>query len=370
MATMVGTAEALERRLDLLRDRLEAERIDAFVATSKPAYTYLTGFDGEGYERLIAAVVTRDGATLLVPSLEEEAATEQSAGVDLRTWRDGEDAIAELCDLARAAGGSPRLGVEEKSLTLEQADRLRADASNPVLVHAGAILADLRLRKDDAEVDGVRRAGALLGKAFVRAFDAAAVGTTEVAMQARLELDISESGGGETISLVQFGERAALPHGATGERALAEGDVVLIDAATTVNGYWGDITRCASLGPARDEVRAAWDAVRAGYDAGLAAVGPGVPARDVDAAARAAIEGAGYGKQFIHRTGHGLGLEVHEAPYLSGTSDEVLEPGMIVTVEPGVYFSGQFGLRLENDVLVTDTGAEVLTDAPEELREL
>ena len=370
MATRVGTAEALARRVDLLRERIDADGLDAFIATSKPAYTYLTGFGGEGYERLIAAIVTRTDATLLVPALEEDAAGEQSAGVQVRTWRDGEDAIAALCELARAAGSSPRLGVEEKSLTLEQADRLRADPADPTLAHAGSILDELRLRKDDAEVDGVRRAGALLSSAFVRAFDGADVGMSEVALQARLELDISERGGGETISLVQIGERAALPHGSTGERALARGDVLLIDAATTVGGYWGDITRCATVGPASDAVRHAWDAVRAGYDAAVAAVGPGVRSRDVDEAARAVITEAGYGEAFIHRTGHGLGLEVHEPPYLSGTSEEVLEPGMIVTVEPGVYFTGRFGLRLENDVLVTDTGADVLTDAPEELREL
>ncbi len=193
---------------------------------------------------------------------------------------------------------------------------------------------------------------------------------SEVAIKGRLELDLSELGGTGAISLVQIGERAALPHGASGSRAVAEGDVILIDAATTVNRYWGDITRCATIGPASDEVRAVWDAVVAGYQAGLAAVGPGVKASDVDRAARGVIDAAGHGDAFIHRTGHGLGLEVHEPPYLSGTSEEVLEPGMIVTVEPGIYLRDRFGLRLENDVLVTESGAEVLTHAPEELREL
>ena len=370
MATMVGSAEAIERRLDALRSKLDERGLDAFVATSRPAYMYLTGFAGEGYERLIAAVVTREHATLLVPALEEDAAAEQSAGAELRVWRDGEDPLVALVELVAAAGGSPSAGVEERSVSLEQADRLRASVPSLTLEHAGSLVDELRLHKDDAEVDGVRRAGALLGEAFTGAFDNARAGMSEVAMQARLELDIAERGGSGAISLVQIGERAALPHGATGGRELAEGDVLLIDAATTVNGYWGDITRCATLGPASDQIRETWDVVVEAYRAGLGAVRPGVPAREVDEAARSVIEAAGYGEAFIHRTGHGLGLEVHEPPYLSSTSDEVLKPGMIVTVEPGIYLRERFGLRLENDVLVTETGAEVLTHAPEELREL
>ena len=370
MATMVGTKEALERRVDTLRARLDEFDLDAFVATSRPAYMYLTGFAGEGFERLIAAVVSRADMTLIVPALEEDAAGEQSAGAKLRVWRDGDDPLVTLTEVVAAAGSKPRLGVEEKALPLEQADRLRAELPALELVHAGSVVDELRLRKDDDEVDGVRQAGALLATAFTRAFDSAEPGMSEVAIKGRLELDLSELGGTGAISLVQIGERAALPHGASGSRAVAEGDVILIDAATTVNGYWGDITRCATIGPASDEVRAVWDAVVAGYQAGLAAVGPGVKASDVDRAARGVIDAAGHGDAFIHRTGHGLGLEVHEPPYLSGTSEEVLEPGMIVTVEPGIYLRDRFGLRLENDVLVTESGAEVLTHAPEELREL
>lgn len=173
------------------------------------------------------------------------------------------------------------------------------------------------------------------------------------------------------MSLVQIGERAALPHGTTGQRRLEAGDVLLIDAATTADGYWADVTRSATLGPPSDEVASAWDAVRAAHAAGVAAVGPGVPARDVDRAARDVLVERGLGEQFIHRTGHGLGLELHEPPYLSSTSDEVLQPGMVVTVEPGVYLSGQFGLRLEDNVVVTDGGGEILTGAiPSELRVL
>ena len=370
MATMVGTAEALEQRAATLRARLDALELDAFIATSRPAYMYLTGFSGEGFERLIAAVVSRTGSTLLVPALEADSAGEQSAGAEIVAWRDGEDPIVALCELAKAVSSSPRVGVEEKSLSLEQADRLRADVPGLTLVHAGPVVSDMRVLKDAAEVDGVRAAGALLGAAFTRAFDNAEVGMSEVAIQARLELDISEQGGTGAISLVQIGERAALPHGSAGERELGQDDVILIDAATTVNGYWGDITRCATIGPAGAEVREVWDVVVAAYEAGAAAVGPGVTGSAVDRAARAVIDDAGYGEAFIHRTGHGLGLEVHEPPYLSGTSQEVLEPGMIVTVEPGIYLQGRFGLRLENDLLVTETGAEVLTHAPEKLREL
>ncbi|MCY4086500.1 MAG: M24 family metallopeptidase [Actinomycetia bacterium] len=168
-----------------------------------------------------------------------------------------------------------------------------------------------------------------------------------------------------------MGERAALPPGAAGGRRLSAGDVLLIDAAVTSGCYWADVTRCATVWPPSDEVTAAWDAVMAAHAAGVAAAGPGATASDVDRAAREEIVERGLGEAFIHRTGRGLGLEVHEAPYLSSTSGEVLQPGMVVTIEPGVYLRGRFGLRLEDGVLVTESGGEILTEAiPSGLRAL
>jgi Xaa-Pro dipeptidase len=370
MATTVAKAEALGRRIAALREKLDEQGLDAFIATSKPGYTYLTGFGGEGWKRLVAAAVSRDAVTLVVPAFEAEAAGEHSSSAEILPWSDSEDAQAALAGVIAQSADSPRVGVEENSLNLGLADRLRAEVPGVQLAHAGDALADLRLRKDDAEIDASRRASVLVGEAVGRAFDSAEVGMSEASIKARIELDMKQNGGSETVCLVQISDRAAMPHGESGDRTLQQGDVLLIDAATSLQGYWGDITRCATMGPASVEVLAAWKAVSGGAAAGVAAVGPGVPTRDVDVAARAVIEDAGFGDAFIHRTGHGLGLEVHETPYLSSDSDEVLEPGMIVTVEPGTYFTERFGVRLENDVLVTQSGAEVLTPAPEELREL
>ena len=292
--------------------------------------------------------------------------------MELAVWADGEDAMALVVSLLSGVPSGPiRLGAEEHSLSLAQAVRLKRDLPGLELAHAGGLIADMRLRKGEAEVARMRAAAGLLAAGLEAAYENASAGISEVELQGLLELELKRLGGEEAVSLVQAGERAALPHGAAGGRRLTAGDVLLIDAAITSGCYWADVTRCATVGPPSDEVTAAWDAVTAAHAAGVATVGPGVTASDVDRAAREEIVERGLGEAFIHRTGHGLGLEVHEPPYLSSTSGEVLEPGMVVTIEPGVYLRGRLGLRLEDAVLVTESGGEILTGAiPSGLRVL
>jgi Xaa-Pro dipeptidase len=367
----LGTIEidaAPARRMTRLREGMAERSLDAFLATSRPAIAYLTGFDADAFERLVAAVIRPERSLLVLPALEREAAAEHAVAVELEVWEDGADPLALLVGLLREpAAGAMRLGVEETSLSFEQADRLRRELPGLELEPAGSLVGELRLRKDEQEIAAMRTAADLLAEGLDRMFGQAAERMAEVELQGVLELELKRLGGRSVTTLVQIGERAALPHGASGSRELRRGDVLLVDATTTSGGYWADVTRCATLGPPSDEVASAWEVVRAAHAAGVAAVRPGARAAEIDAAARAAVEAGGHDAAFIHRTGHGLGLEVHEPPYLSSSSDEVLEPGMVVTVEPGVYFSGRFGLRLEDDVLVTETGSELLTDGPRDL---
>jgi Xaa-Pro dipeptidase len=205
--------------------------------------------------------------------------------------------------------------------------------------------------KTAEEIDAIRRAIATAVPRFARAFGSLRAGSVEA--------DISHAFGGENV--VQFGPSSALPHGASGARTLAPGDAVLIDAWDRPSGYFYDITRSTVFGTPTDEYRRIWSVVLDAQTAAIEAARPGVPCFQVDAAARRVIEGAGYGEHFTHRLGHGLGIDVHEPPYMVGHDRTILEPGMTFTSEPGIYLLGRFGVRIEDDILVTERGAESLS---------
>lgn len=358
----------LEPRISRARDGLAGMDLDAVLATGRPAVNYLTGLEAEGFERLIALLVVEDRSILIVPALEAQAAEEQTSGIEIRVWDDGMDPLELVAGSIQELGlDYGRLGVEEDALPLGRADRIKQLLPNLAIVHAGPLIGGSRLCKDESELAQVRTSAGILAGAFQRAFLEAREGMSEVEIQALLEFEIKRQGGKNVISLVQVGERAALPHGSSGSRVLREGDILLIDAATTSAGYWADVTRCAVLGSPSNELEKLWQIVAEAHAAGIAAIRPGARAREVDRAARSVIEGHGYGDAFIHRTGHGLGLQVHERPYLSSTSDDILAAGMVVTVEPGIYLPGSTGVRLEDDLLVTEEGVEIVTDLPRQL---
>ncbi|MCY4086499.1 MAG: aminopeptidase P family N-terminal domain-containing protein [Actinomycetia bacterium] len=196
MTTRTAQAAALADRLTRLRARLEQEGLDAMFATSRPAVIYLTGFPDEGFERLIATLVTREATYLIIPSLERETAEEDALGVELAVWADGEDAIALVVSLLSGVSSGPiRLGAEEHSLSLAQADRLKRDLPGQELAHAGGLIADTRLRKDEAEVDHMRAAAGLLAAGLEAAYENASAGTSEVELQGLLELELKRLGG-------------------------------------------------------------------------------------------------------------------------------------------------------------------------------
>jgi Xaa-Pro dipeptidase len=189
------------------------------------------------------------------------------------------------------------------------------------------------------------------------------VGMTERAVAALLKIEMLEAGaeGMSFAPLVVAGPNAASPHAGPSDRPIQPGETIVVDCGVTVGGYAADITRTFAIGALEPELARVYEVVRAANEAGRAAVGPGVPAEEVDRVARAVIEESGYGAYFTHRTGHGLGLEVHEPPYIVAGNERPLEPGMTFTVEPGVYLPGQGGVRIEDDVVVTSDGAESLT---------
>ncbi|MFC7186800.1 M24 family metallopeptidase [Halorubrum yunnanense] len=369
-------ADRRERAAARLRE-VDAEGLVCFPSRT---LRYLTGFDGEPSERHFLFAVpagTGDGGadapsdgeapTLLVPSLYETQVREETTVATVRTWADGDDPVAAARDLLAdldLRGG--RLLVDDTMWAAFTQD-LRAAAPDATWGLASEALADLRVRKDDAELAALREAAAAADATVrdLRELGADAVGMTERDLAERIADRLAAHGGTgvsfETI--VGAGPNGAKPHHGHGDREVRAGEPVVLDFGTRVDGYPSDQTRTIVFdGDPPAAYERVHEAVREAQAAAVDAAEPGGTAAAVDRAAREVIEAAGYGDDFVHRTGHGVGLDVHEEPYIVAGNDRELEPGMVFSVEPGVYLDGRFGCRIEDLVAVTPDGCERLND--------
>jgi Xaa-Pro aminopeptidase len=346
-----------ERRTRRAQSRLDAVGADALALTPGRDCYYLAGVDAEQSDRLQLLVVPADGdPTFVVPTLDAESVREATWVDDVRTWDDDDGPDPALDPLLDALSPS-RILLADRMWTrfsLDVRDRL-PDAAVGL---ASEVLSPLRQRKDDRELDALRRAADAADATMrdVRALGADAVGLTEGELAAFVE-DRLEVHGGTGVAfetIVGAGPNGADPHHASGEREIRPGDPVVLDFGTRVDAYPSDQTRTVVFdGEPSAEFRRVHDVVREAQSRAVAAVEPGVTAGVVARAAREVIEGAGYGERFVHRTGHGVGLDVHEAPDIVVGSETELEPGMVFSVEPGVYLPDRFGVRIEDLVVVT-----------------
>lgn len=361
--------ERRSQRFTAVRQALRQQGMAAGVVTAPVSMRYLTGWSNPS-KRFAGLVIPADGdPTLLLPALEVEEARSASS-IRLVAWHDGEDPFVALAGLLRAAGAdSGRISLEEADLPVGQL-RLMAGALGlkpAALIDAAAdltpVLSAMRECKDEDEVALIRQAADMLNPALDAALASIRPGVTERDIARVLE-EAMLAAGADGVAFethVLFGPASALPHGSTGGRVLERGQVVLMDFGAQYRGYRSDITRTVCCGPWPDELARVYEVVLAANLAAIAAVKPGVALDEVDRAARRVIEEAGYGEYFIHRTGHGLGLEIHEEPYVVAGNGKVLRPGHVITIEPGVYLPGVGGVRIEDDVVVTETGCSVLT---------
>jgi Xaa-Pro dipeptidase len=354
-------------RIAQVQAALESQQLDALLIAAPPNIAYLSGFRVNPHERLVALVIPREGDVRLVcPSLEEEAArTALDGRAELLVWRD-EEGPADA--LSRALGDAgTRIGIEKRYLTVSYAELAAGVHPGASFASCDELLARLRVVKSEDEIASLRRAAAIVDEVVEHLTSTAEPGSTEAELAADCSRRLRAAGGDSPAfePLILTGARSALPHGQSNATALAAGDLLIVDIGVTVDGYVADISRTVVVGGEADErQREIFALVYAAEQAGIAAARAGAPARTVDAAARTVIADAGYGAHFIHRTGHGLGLEGHEPPYLTATSDKPLEPGMVATVEPGIYIEGWGGVRIEDDIVIRDVEAEVLTAAP------
>jgi Xaa-Pro aminopeptidase len=364
----------------LLADRLRragqeaaAHGVDLLLVTPGTDLRYLLGHDGASHERLTCLVLPAAGhrapPALVVPRLEAPGLAHlelEALGVELVTWMDGDDPYLLVSDLA---GGPTRVAVTD-AMPAAHVFGLRDALPEVAQTLAGPVVRELRMRKDAAEVAQLRAAGAAIDRVHARMGEFLKPGRTEAQVGADVAAAIvAEGHTAAAFVVVGSGPNGASPHHDLSDRVIEAGDVVVVDIGGPLpSGYHSDCTRTYAVGaePPAD-VREAYAALQDAQERAVAAVRPGVTAEQVDAAAREPLAAAGLGERFIHRTGHGIGLDVHEEPYVVGGNALPLEPGMAFSVEPGVYLDGAWGARIEDIVVVTDDGAERLNTRPRDL---
>ncbi len=363
-----------QARLDALLAHMAQANLDVVALVPGPNLYYFTGLSFHLSERPVVGLFTRHTEPAIVlPEL--EAGKPAQAPFPMQSFPYAEDDASWTRAFQRAAQAlgmaRAKVGVEGRRMRVMDLRFLEAAATGASFEPAEPVLASLRMIKSPEEVAAMRRAAAIAEAALWATLPKLRLGMTEKELAGELTAQILAGGSDSEIPftpIVASGPNSALPHAFPTSRQLQSGDVLILDWGAAVNGYFSDITRTYALGKIDDEMRAVYELVKKANSAGRAAVRPGASCQEVDRAARQVITDAGYGQYFIHRTGHGLGLEGHEEPYIRQGDTQVLAEGMAFTVEPGIYLPGRGGVRIEDDILVTTSGGESLTTLARELQ--
>ncbi len=354
------------KRINELRKKLRESNLDGMIVNHGDYVRYLTGYTGSAG----LLVIGPTQADFFTDFRYVDQSKEQVKGARVNIAKG--DLIDSLKDFTKLAQKNHRYGIDTGHLTLAQHNKLQEVWGHVLLPKADEFLAELGWVKDSEEIGLIKKAVAISDTAFERILNLVAPGVRESELAAELEYQMmmlgSEKPAFETI--VASGYRSAMPHGVASTKKLAKGDFVTFDFGATVGGYVSDITRTVVVGKASQRQKKIYKIVLKAQMAGVKKVKAGVKGKAVDEACRNIITKAGYGKEFGHGTGHGIGYYVHVGPRLSPLSPDVLKPGNVVTVEPGIYISGWGGVRIEDDVWVTKNGGKVLNKAPKELLEL
>jgi Xaa-Pro aminopeptidase len=361
-------------RLRRVRAAMAAQGMQTLVLMPDANLQYLSGLSFHRGKRLTLLFIPVENRTpaFVIPALEAHRAESTSAlTANYFPWHDA-DGPAQALQAAVAAvigNRSTQLGVEDTALRVMELRALEAALPGLSTVNAMPLLSDLRMVKDEAELSAMEQAVQIIERALQEAIAQIRVGMTERQL-ARIVVDgiVAAGGAGEAFeTMVAGGPNGASPHHSNSDRAFIVGDLITIDCGAVYDGYISDITRTVALGEPAAEARRIYELVRAANAAGVAAVRPQISGEAIDRAARDVIVAGGYGDYFVHRTGHGLGLETHELPNIVAGSTQPLPIGTTFTVEPGIYVPGVGGVRIEDNVVITEDGARVLTSFPREL---
>jgi Xaa-Pro aminopeptidase len=344
-----------------LQEHLATTRFDALLISHLPNIRYLCGFTGSS-----ALLLVEEAGVVFFSDVryDTQSRTEVAGAKIVITRESPLSAVGEGFAARRKKARTWTIGVEADHMTVTEKKRL-ADLlpSGQRLKDAPALVERARMVKDAVELESIRAAVRLGAGLFDRALQVIRPGVTENKVAAEMEYAARQAGAEEMAfpTIIASGARSALPHGRASEQAIASGGFVVCDFGVILSGYCSDQTRTVWVGAAAEDARQAYEAVREAQHAAIHAVRPGASTGEVDAAARKVLSKAGLGRYFTHSTGHGVGLEIHEAPRVAARQKELLQPGMVVTIEPGVYFPGKWGVRIEDMVAVTESGCEVMT---------
>ncbi|MEW5994464.1 MAG: Xaa-Pro peptidase family protein [Candidatus Zixiibacteriota bacterium] len=351
------------RRINALRKKLQSENLDGMVITHLNHIRYLCGFTGSAG----LLVITPKGAEFFSDFRYADQARKQVKGARVSIIK--EDPIKALKEYPRFNVRNRKYAVAGDYLTVGQLERLKKALPDSLFVVADTVLSDLGWVKETQEITNIGKAVEISDTAFERILNIVKPGVREREVAAELEYQMtmlgSEKPAFETI--VASGYRSAMPHGVASMKKLQKGDLVTFDFGATVNGYVSDLTRTVVIGKPTSRQKKVYDIVLRAQKAAIRKVRAGVAAKAVDQAARRVITRAGYGKNFGHGTGHGIGFYVHVGPRVAATSDDKLLANNVITIEPGIYISGWGGVRIEDDVVVTRSGGRVLNRAPKNL---
>jgi Xaa-Pro aminopeptidase len=356
-----------QQRLAQLRSKMRETGADLVAIGPGSHMDWLLGFHPHPDERPCLLLVGAEAETFLMPVLNAEG-TRESTDIAFHTWSDEIGPDAALAEALAAVGATAA-----KKVVLDET--MRADFALLVL---GAIpgashaftadtIGALRMRKDDSEFGKLIMNSGIADRAMQKAMSIAKPGMTERELAAEIRAHFQSEGATPAFWIVGGGGNGAFPHHQAGDRPLQEGDAVVVDIGGRKNGFPSDITRMMAIGHPPEGYGQIHGIVENAVQAALKAARPGVMAKDVDAAARKVIADAGYGEYFVHRTGHGLGIDGHEPPYITATAETILEEGMVFSIEPGIYIPGRFGIRLEEIVILREDGPEVFSTLPRDL---
>lgn len=363
----------MEQRLGKLIEQLQTEGLDAVFLTSPDSIFYYSGYYTDPHERLVALYLTKEGVQVLIcPAMEVQQVQTVGWKKEILAYDDVQDPWQMLQEtyIQKEKASCVTVAVEKEHVTFARFEKLQQLFPNGRFVGAEKMVLAQRLIKDEREVKKMQEAARLADFAIEEAIKLLKPGVTELEMVAEIEKRMKMEGAESMAfpTMVLFGEKSALPHGKPGKRQLQKGDLVLFDLGVVLEGYCSDITRTVGYHSLTDKQIEIYHTVLKGQLAALEACRPGNRIQEVDLAARKTISDAGYGDYFLHRVGHGLGINVHEAPSMNEENTDQLKVGMTFTVEPGIYLPQIGGVRIEDDVLITETGYELLTKYPKELQ--
>lgn len=362
----------MKNRIKTFGEWLDKEQIDGAIITSPDHVFYFTGFYSDPHERLMAIILfPKEEPFLILPQMETESARKAGYSYSIVGYLDTEnpwDALER--EMKKRARKVERMAIEKSHMNVERYEEIQNRFPGVSIVGAEKKLQEMRVIKDEEELRRMEKAGELADYAIEVGVQAIREGITELELVAIVEYELKKKGV-EKMSFdttILFGDNAANPHGSPGTRKLQRGEFVLFDLGVVYEGYCSDITRTVAFGEAMEKHVKVYNTVLKAQEAALEASRPGITCQELDQIARQIITEAGYGQYFTHRLGHGLGISIHEYPSVTGTNPLPLKKGMVFTIEPGIYIPGEIGVRIEDDVYITETGAKTLTKYPKELK--